>query len=514
LAVDGVRVRLVYHAQYEVALPGVPVDPLRARRIVAYLVDQGLVRESDISIPNPVSLRDTSRIHTAAYLETLDSTETMESVLGFRVSDSEWQSWIDVQRLMVGGTIQAARNALRLGGVAVNLGGGLHHACPDRGAGYCALNDVAIAIARLRSRGYRKRVLVVDLDIHDGNGTRAAFREDATVHTFSIHNETWDDVSAVQDTCIALGSDVTDTEYLEVIEQRLGSVVESFHPELVIYVAGVDPALDDRIGDWRISERGLLDRDRLVMREVGFGRGGVPIVVVLGGGYGGTAWRYSAKFVGWILSGRELSPREDIDAIVRRFRRIEGAAAVEAAREVPSSDWSFTQDDVMLSIRGAVDSRVFGHYTKHGLELQLERLGILNEIRARGFRTPTLEVDAASDMGHTIRIFGDPDREELLMELRARRDRTELSGMDVLYVHWLLLQNPRKEFTHTRPRLPGQERPGLGLLREIVALLVVICEQAGLDGILFVPAHYYMAALGPLLHGSAGPPPPPLPARP
>jgi hypothetical protein len=385
---------------------------------------------------------------------------------------------------------------VRTGGVAVNLGGGLHHAGPDRGAGYCVINDIAIAIARLRSHGYRKPVLVVDLDLHDGNGTRAAFRDDATVHTFSVHNETWDESPAVQDTCIALGSCVTEQQYLEVIEQQLGGVMESFRPGLVVYVAGVGPAADDRIGDWQISETGMLDRDRLVLHEAGVERRERPLVVLLGGGYGSTAWRYSARFFGWMLSGKELNPREDIDTIVRRFRRIENAAAARASREEPVSEWSFTEDDVMLSMRGAVDSRVFGFYSKHGLELQLERLGILNEIRTKGFRSPTVTVDTSSDMGHTVRIFGDADQTELLMELRARRDRAELPGMEVLYVEWLLLQNPRLEFTSTRPRLPGQERPGLGLLREIVALLMVICEQTGLDGILFVPAHYYMAALG------------------
>ncbi len=488
-------VNLVHHPGYEVAIPGVPMDPLRGQRIIAYLIDQGLVRERDIFTPTLASLREISRVHTSEYLDRLDSAATMESVLGFTVSDSEWQSWIDAQRLMAGGTIQATSVALRAGGVAINLGGGLHHASPDRGAGYCAINDVAIAIARLRARGYRKPILVIDLDIHDGNGTRAAFREDATVHTFSVHNETWDQGPALQDTCVALGSGVTDRDYLDAIERHLGRVMDSFHPGMVVYLAGVDPAADDRIGDWRISDEGMLQRDRLVFREIDFERAGVPVVVVLGGGYGNTAWRHSARFLGWTLSGRELDPQEDIDSIVRRFRRIEDAVA-RASHEVSRSDWVFTQDDVMLGMRGAADSRIFGHYTKHGLELQLERLGILNQIRARGFRTPTLSVDSGSETGHTVRIFGDPGRKELLMELRARRDRAELPGMEVLYIEWLLLQNPRLEFTSARPRLPGQERPGLGLLREIVALLMVICEQAGLDGILFVPAHYYMAALG------------------
>jgi hypothetical protein len=418
----------------------------------------------------------------------------MESVLGFRVADDGWQRWIDVQRLMTGGTIQATRLAFRTGCITVNLGGGLHHASPDKGAGFCVINDVAVAVARLKRRGFRGQVLIVDLDIHDGNGTRAAFRNDPTVHTFSIHNETWDDLPAVEDTRIALGTAVEDQDYLPVIATELPAIMRRFRPGLVVYVAGVDPADDDQMGDWRISEHGLLARDQLVYQLARDGKR-TPLAVVMGGGYGNNAWRYSARFYAWLLSGHELDPREDVDAIVRRFRRIESHESARKRRH-RGSDWRLSQDDVMLGIAGVTDARVFGHFGKHGLELQLERLGILDQIRARGFASPFLAVDSTSELGHTVRIFGDSDRADLLMELRARRDRTALPGMEVLYVEWLLLQNPRASFATARPRLPGQVRPGLGLLREVVALLVVICDQAGMDGIMFVPAYYYMAALG------------------
>ncbi len=490
----GRRSHIVYHRGYEVPIPGIPLDPLRAQRVVAYLLDEGFLQLRDLTTPIPASLDNISLVHTPEYLERLDRPDTMTSVLGFSTSTDAWQRWIDVQRLMTGGTIQATRLALKTGCVAVNLGGGLHHAGPDRGAGFCVINDVAVAVARLQYRGFRERVLVVDLDIHDGNGTRAAFSEDSSVHTFSVHNETWDDSSAVQDTQIALGADVTDEDYLGVIEKELPAIITRFRPGLIIYVAGVDPAHDDGLGDWRISEQGLLTRDRLVYR-LAREEGQLPLVVVLGGGYGDHAWRYSARFFAWLFSGREVNPREDIDAIVRRFRRIESEESGRA-QGGEESDWKLSQDDLMLDLGRTVDTRLFGHYTKHGLELQLERLGILNQIRARGFTSPTLVLDSISELGQTARLFGDADRTELLMELRARRDRTALPDMELLYVEWLLLQNPRRDFTVARPRLPGQGMPGLGLLREVVALLVVVCEQAGLDGIMFVPAHYYMAALG------------------
>ncbi|NIQ31009.1 MAG: histone deacetylase, partial [Acidobacteria bacterium] len=98
------------------------------------------------------------------------------------------QEALDLSRLMAGGTIQATRMALRTGKVAVHLGGGFHHATPDEGMGFCVFNDAAIAVRRLRARGFREPILIVDLDLHDGNGTRAAFADDPSVYTFSIHN--------------------------------------------------------------------------------------------------------------------------------------------------------------------------------------------------------------------------------------------------------------------------------------------------------------------------------------
>ena len=150
----------------------------------------------------------------------------------------EIEKTLDLQRLMAGGTIQAVRLAMRTGGIAVHLGGGFHHALPDAGAGFCVFNDVAIAIRRLRARGFLAPILVVDLDLHDGNGTRRIFAEDPSVHTFSIHNDHWGETDALASTAIALGGGVEDATYLAALRDALPPVVESLRPGLVIYVAG------------------------------------------------------------------------------------------------------------------------------------------------------------------------------------------------------------------------------------------------------------------------------------
>ena len=502
----------VYHAGYARTVAGVPIDPARADEILAFLLDRGLIRRRDVSPPIPASLENLLRVHTPTYLESIQDPATLTGIFGSPVRPEEVQQIIDLQRLSVGGTIQATRLALglgRLGGtppIAVNLKGGLHHAAPGRGMGFCVFNDVAVSVRRLRARGFHEPVLVIDLDLHDGNGTRAVFAEDATVHTFSIHNHAWEDAPAVAATSIALGEGVTDDVYLAAVRDALPPVLAAHRPGLVVYVAGCDPAADDRLGDWLITSAGMLARDRFVVEQVrGDGRRRrTPLVILPGGGYGPGAWRYSARFFGWLISGRVEEPppppSDDMELALRRFRPIARQFTQHAA--TPSaegpSEWTLTEAEVAEIAHGAAgESRILEHYSSHGLELLLERLGFFKQLRDRGFRHPVLDVTFGHAMaGETIRVFGDAERRALVMELRVRRNRRVIPGMDVLYVEWLLLQNPRMAFGSRLAPLPGQEHPGLGMLGEVAAWLLVVCESLGLDGVAFEPAHYYTAALG------------------
>lgn len=499
----------VYHAAYARTVSGVPIDPARADEILAFLLDRRLIRRRDVSRPIPASLENLLRVHTPAYLESIQEPTTLTGIFGSPVRLEDVQPIIELQRLSVGGTIQATRLALGLGRpggtppIAVNLKGGLHHAGPARGMGFCVFNDVAVAIRRLRARGFREPVLVIDLDVHDGNGTRATFAEDTTVHTFSIHNHAWDDAPAVAATSIALGEAVTDDLYLGTLREALPPVLATHRPGLVVYIAGCDPAADDRLGDWRITPAGMLERDRFVVESVrGDGRRRrTPLVIVPGGGYGPGAWRYSARFFGWLISGRVEEPPDDMELALGRFRPIareftEHAVTPRLGKE---SEWALTEADLAEIGHGAAgEPRVLGHYSSHGLELLLERLGFFKQLRDRGFKHPVLDVafGHALAAGETIRVYGDAERRELVMELRVRRNRRVVPGMEVLYVEWLLLQNPRIAFGGRFAPLPGQEYPGLGMLGEVAAWLLVICETLDLDGVVFEPAHYYTAALG------------------
>lgn len=514
-------VEFVYHPGYELHLLGALHDPQRGERILSFLAAEGLVRARAVHTPRPASLAELGRVHTPEYLDSLHDREALVRVVGFSVPQEVADRILDLQRLMAGGTRLACRLALAGGGAAINLGGGFHHAFADRGERFCVFNDVAAAIDDARRRGLGGPVLVIDLDLHDGDGTRAIFAADETVHTFSIHNLTSEPSEAVAATVIELPDATGDDEYLAVLRRRLPPVFAAVAPELVIYLAGADPAADDALGNFKLSARGMLERDRFVADLAGAGHvpggkagsaaagrppavaGRVPLVVTLAGGYGQEAWRYGARFCAWLVSGQPIEPPTTEEIILARYRRMarrfqpsDLTAETERTGRDGAGDGGFglTEEDVLGALGGAPRrTRFLGYYSRHGVELALERSGVLDRLRALGFE-PWLEMDLDSPGGETLRLFGCPGRRELLTELRAARDAIDLPGFEVLRIEWLMIQNPRSTFPSDRPALPGQRHPGLGLLRDVISLLILVCDRLGLDGLYFVPSHFHLAA--------------------
>lgn len=507
------RLDLVYSRRYQLHLPGGAYDPLRGERILGFLETAGLLGE--VHAPEPVPFRLVRRVHADDYLESLNRPGALLRMVGWEVTDDQADRFLESQRTMVAGTVLAAHLALDSGGVAANLGGGFHHAFADRGERFCALNDLAVAVADLRWRGAEEKVLIVDLDVHDGDGTRSLFAADPTVHTFSIHNRTNPDAApdAVESTIVELGGGVEDAAYLEALQSHLPPVMERFKPDLVFYLAGCDPATGDEIGDWNISAEGMLARDRFVESCVRGSRSGgrrrnLPLVILLAGGYGLDAWRYSARFLSALANrGKPLEPPTTEEALLMRYRslargygerELTGEPSAEHAPPASSvDDWGLTEEDVGAAV-GAHrrPSRLLGYYSRQGMELALERTGFLDRLRAKGFDRPLLEFDLDNPTGDTVRVFAGPSRNDLLIELRMRIDRREMPDFALLRIEWLLLQNPRQEFTPERPPLPGQKHPGLGMLHETIAMLILACDRLQLDGVVFVPAHFHVAIQG------------------
>lgn len=497
--------RFIIHRRYQLDSPFPQYDARRPFRILSYLEKRGLLRKGMLRRPRPASIAQLELVHSRTYLRSMEAPGALEPILGVSLDARSQDRFLCFQRMVCGGTIRAARIALRRRDVAVNLGGGFHHASRSLGSGFCVFNDVALAVAALRDKGFKRPVLIIDLDLHDGDGTRAIFAEDPTVHTFSIHNKDLGQIAAVASTSVALGSDVDDATYLDAVRRHLPPVVEAFKPGLVFYLAGSDPGIDDRLGNWRVSLDGLLARDRLVMEATG----GLPRVILLAGGYGPRAWRHGAAFFSWLLTGNsDLDIPLELELPVGHYRKLtrlmknpvlmpdedlEEKGAGTAAGKGGQDDWGLTEEDVGLPGQ-TTGSRFLGLFSRYGVEMALEEYGLMDELRSLGFKELRVAVDLDDPLGHTIRVQTGGLKPRVVFENRLRVVRNGILGFDYLSIEWLLLQDARSSYEIGRPLLPGQKYPGLGLLRDTAAVLVVLCERLELDGLLFTPSHFHLAA--------------------
>lgn len=274
---------VLYSARYHIEIgPHVfPTD--KYQRVYARLLERGLIQPSDVVEPEPAAWDDLALVHTAEYLAKMrDGTMLPEDVAQLELPWS--REMVDGFRLMVGGTIQAALIACSLEGrrLAVHLGGGLHHAFPNHGEGFCPFNDVAVAARVLQSHAI-ERIAIVDLDVHHGNGTAFIFESDPRVFTFSMHQQhnypMWKPRGSLD---IGLADGTHDATFLRELARGLSAVM-AHTPQCVFYLAGADPYEDDQLGGLRLTKDGLRRRDRLVIETV---RGaGIPLVITLAGGY-------------------------------------------------------------------------------------------------------------------------------------------------------------------------------------------------------------------------------------
>ncbi|MDJ0863692.1 MAG: histone deacetylase [Gammaproteobacteria bacterium] len=250
---------------------------LRERVVVAKLV-----APHELLVAPAVTDEELLRAHTIRYIDavTLGRLSPREiRALGF-----PWSAQlVERSRRSSGATLEACRVALNEG-YAVNLAGGTHHAYADRGEGYCVFNDAAVAALAMIAEGRARRVMIIDCDVHQGNGTAAIMADEPSVFTFSIHGErNYPSRKECSDLDIALPDDTGDEEYLSALDRGLKSSQQRFSPDLAIYLAGADPFWDDRLGRLALTKSGLLNRDRLVLEHCA--RLGAPVAVAMAGGY-------------------------------------------------------------------------------------------------------------------------------------------------------------------------------------------------------------------------------------
>ena len=274
--------RIVYSEAYQLNL-GPHVFPAQKYRFIyERLLAEGLAEPSDFLAPPEAADEDVLLVHTHDWVRKLRTgTLSYGEVARLEVPYSEqlvsafWRS--------AGGSILACRQALERG-AAMNLCGGFHHAFPDYGEGFCAINDVAIAVRRLQKDGRLRRALIVDCDVHQGNGTAAIFAGDPDVFTFSMHQENNYPTPKPPSTLdINLPDGIGDAEYLELLKGGLEQALGSFTPDLVCYLGGADPYENDQLGGLALTVQGLQRRDELVLATSR--RRGLPVMATLAGGY-------------------------------------------------------------------------------------------------------------------------------------------------------------------------------------------------------------------------------------
>jgi acetoin utilization deacetylase AcuC-like enzyme len=271
-------------AQFTFPLPEGHRFPMTKYALLREAVEaSGLIAPGDLIVPEPATDEQIERAHDAVYLEKVkDGRLTAKEM---RRIGLPWSPELVIRaRYSVGGTIAACRAALAEG-LAVNLAGGTHHASRDRGQGYCLFNDSAIAVRAMQAEGRVERAVVLDCDVHQGNGTAAIARDDPTIFTFSIHNENNFPLhKEPSDLDIGLEDGTGDEEYLAALEGGVQEALARAGAELAIYLAGADPHEGDLLGRLALTKEGLARRDRMVLEMCR--QAGLPVAVVLAGGYG------------------------------------------------------------------------------------------------------------------------------------------------------------------------------------------------------------------------------------
>lgn len=273
---------VVYHPAYSAPMPPGHRFPMhKYARLAQVLEDEGLIGPEGLYAPEPASFEMLAAVHDPAYVQqVLDAAvpPTIERVIGMPVT----RGVSDRAQAAVGGTLMAARLALRHG-LACNTAGGSHHAGPKGGAGFCVFNDIGVVARAMLDAGEIRQALVVDLDVHQGDGTAFIFEHEPRVFTFSMHGEKNYPVRrGPSDLDIDLPDGTGDETYLAELRAILPGLLQRVAPDLICYIAGVDPHESDRLGRLALSDEGLTARDAYVLETC---LPVAPVVGVIGGGY-------------------------------------------------------------------------------------------------------------------------------------------------------------------------------------------------------------------------------------
>jgi acetoin utilization deacetylase AcuC-like enzyme len=273
---------LVYSERYDLNLGAHVFPSQKYRWLRDRLLRSGFAAAEDFVEPAPVTDEDILRVHTPEWVSGLrNGTLSYQQLQRLEIPYS--RQMVEAFWLAAGGTLLAVRHALS-GGIGFNVGGGFHHAFAGHGEGFCAINDIAVAVRRLQHEKAIHKAMVVDCDVHHGNGTAAIFAGDLSVFTLSIHQfNNYPTEKPLSSLDIHLPDGVGDAEYLHRLANGYRAALTMFKPELVVYVAGADPYMEDQLGGLALTFDGLKERDGLVISTALTQH--IPVAIVLAGGY-------------------------------------------------------------------------------------------------------------------------------------------------------------------------------------------------------------------------------------
>ncbi|XP_071847305.1 uncharacterized protein SYNPCC7002_A1628-like isoform X2 [Apostichopus japonicus] len=277
------RLPIVHHEDYVCYLPPNHRFPMpKFTKIYNCLLKDGIIDEKQVAKPQKVSEETVHTVHTEEYISKFFNGTTSDKEQ--RITGFKWSSGLVKRcRYETGGTILASEIALSRG-LASSTGGGTHHAFPSHGAGFCLINDMAVAARHLIKKSKAEKVLLVDLDVHQGDGSADIFKDDPSVFTLSVHcGKNYPARKQSSDLDVSVDVGMGDKDYLAVVKEHLPWILDTFRPDLVIYDAGVDPHLKDDLGKLNLTDQGLFDRDYWVMDYMV--KRGYPCSTVIGGGY-------------------------------------------------------------------------------------------------------------------------------------------------------------------------------------------------------------------------------------
>ncbi len=296
--------KLVYHERYDLNL-GAHVFPSQKYRMIHdRLLADGIAVPEDFLAPEPASDEDILRVHSQDYVRKL-KTGTLSYSETLRLEVPYSKELVEAVWLAAGGSILAGKRALT-DGWAANIGGGFHHACPDHGEGFCAIHDVGVAIRHLQFRREISNALVVDTDVHQGNGTAEIFGGDGTVYTLSLHQQhNYPYPKSISTVDVDLPDGMGDDDYLAILEKQLHRAFQEFSAQILFYVAGADPYREDQLGGLKLTIDGLARRDALVCDYAR--RHHVPLVITLAGGYARRVDDTVKIHIGTILAARDAA---------------------------------------------------------------------------------------------------------------------------------------------------------------------------------------------------------------